>query len=75
MNKQEFLEYVSNPDNANRVAGSIDIATWHLGFDAILKELEATNIKDKEAVEYMLENKVPTNFLGYIHLKPTPSQA
>jgi len=68
MTEKEFLEYTSDPNNANRIHGSIDIAEWNLGFDKVLEECKRCNPKDGEAIQYILDNKINSNFLMYRHL-------
>jgi len=70
MDIDEFRKYVSDRATAERVVFQIDVAMWHFGFDKIYEEIrKGDNPKDEEAIKFMLENKVTTNSLGYLHSK------
>lgn len=69
MNKEEFLEYTSDPNNAFSMASLIDVGDLHIGFERMMSGLEETDPKQAEAIRFMLDNNIPTNFLGYRHLK------
>ena len=69
MTKEEFLEYTSDPDKASMMAANIDVGGLHIGLERMISGLEETDPKQAEAIQFMLDNNVPTNFLGYKHLK------
>lgn len=70
MNREEFYEYVSNENNADRIASAIDIGSMHIGMNAMI--LELINIghpKTVEAIQFMEDNKIQVNSIIYPHVK------
>ncbi len=53
---------MSDSDNAFDVASGLDIAQWHLGYEAVYQELKRVGKhKAVEAMKYTLKNNINTN--------------
>ena len=69
MTEIEFVEYTDDPDIASELQGHYDIMVWHLGYDKVKKEMiKFNNLKMLEALDFIINNKIPINYLFYKHL-------
>jgi hypothetical protein len=57
MNKEEFKEYLSNPDNYKILDVAFDVGERHVGVETIKKEFRMFGrTNDADAMQFMMDN-------------------
>lgn len=62
-----FFEYMKEGNNAEMVTVGLDMAFWHIGYEAVFEEsIKAGRPKDVEAMKYIIENKISINMFAKV---------